>query len=233
MTYSKSWWLLSGLSYVGPYPEVDELVKLNFYRNNDIELVKGLINYNEEPYHQYITHYKEFLDDLSVSDQNSFNDKIVELVNGSTIGKSLDRFFSMTRLMKAGKKQGHKEVIINGHLYSRELFDVLVSYEMEWPNNGTFAYDMANLVLLIKLGVGLDLCQIGKAEETLEMVVDQIKERYDDAKSFCTDAVIARTVHLKYLKTIKRKRGIPSEDYVLSIGYYSILQYVADIWEPS
>lgn len=178
---TEKWWLLSGLSYIGPQPEVDAMQMTGFYKKMNDENLIYYIEYNHAPYDQYKQHFLDFLEDMAVVDQNSFNGKVIELLNGSTFGKTMDRFYAMSRLMKSDKKNDTNEVLISGHLYSRALFDALVAYEVHWPIDGLLAYDMCNLVLLLKIGLGMEFCSQEKADATMEQIIDRVSEEYDDA----------------------------------------------------
>ncbi len=219
-------WLLSGLSYIGPRPDLDRLTETGFYKKGTSDLIPATLDIDSSVFRTYKQQYIDFLKDMAVEDKQSFYLKINDLMEGPEDEKILNRFYGVCRILPKAIKEGTGEVVIHGHHYTRKVFDVFKEYESLWPLEGVFAYDMCNLILLLRIGQSKGYIDEEKALVYLEKAIAKIRKKYTTLKTFARDAVICRRIYLAYLEAIESPRKLPDMDKTLVMAYYGLFEYL-------
>lgn len=222
-------WLLSlsVVSLMGPKCDVDYLVANGFYKKNDNfqEGIERHIYLDREKYRVYVDRAHQFLEILEIKDARSFEKKMDELLDGSEFALNMETMLQLGRTMDMESRSNQGTVIVNNHPYLFELFETLMTFEFQWPKYGMRAYELANAVMLLRLGVDLDYIdrtRQGYYFEDIQLRLDKIFENYKD---FGQAAIIGGVVHSKYLELISNGTNKIEWNDVLSIAYYGIWQY--------
>ncbi len=219
-------WLLSGISYLGPYPDIDRLTDLGFYKKKTLGDIPIRVDIEDSRYLNYKQQYTDFLQDMEVVDRESFYSKVNELLDGSEQDEFLGHFYGISRILTEYIKDSSKELVVNGHHYSRKVVNVLNDFEKIWPSMGSFAYDLCNLVLLLRLGVSKTYMNEEEARVYMSKIIHRMKASYKSIKNFARDAVICRRIHLSYLEAIDSSRSLPFDEKTLVIAYYGLFSYL-------
>ncbi len=98
----------------------------------------------------------------------------------------------------------------------------MTPYKFNFPKNGLMAYDMANLILLLRIGVNKAYLSEEEQLEYLEQILHKIKQAYSSFKQFGIDAAIGRNIHIKYISIIRTGEITWEQKGALSIAFYSV-----------
>jgi hypothetical protein len=137
----------------------------------------------------------------------------------------------MEALMQIGKTMSHddrldyKTLLINGHPYLKASFDEVMKYEFHWPKEGLLAFNISNVIMLLRLGTSEGYLDEGLQMEWLEKVHTILQASYTNYKDFGRDALIGRELYLHYIHKIKGKQSCFQNKMILSLAYYGLWQY--------
>lgn len=231
MDRTKLQWLLSLslLSLLGPKSDVDKLVQSGFYKKpgqGKPELTLN-ISIDDPIYNKYETEIHSFLDKMNVSDKESYHLKVKELISGSLFNKNLDKMMTLGQLMPYSQRDNQKTMVVNKHPYSKQFFDKVMLYEFRWPLNGLYAYDIANVMMLLRLGVEQGFLIEEDQIVYLEQVLTKFLGKFIDYKIFGEECSIGRELHVYRLKHTRSVQVVEDQEQLLSIAYYGVWQYLS------
>lgn len=233
MTDNELQWLLSlsMVSLMGPRCDIDSLTDRGFYKNpaKMDEFLEQNILLDRERFSCFTEPAGKFLQALEVNSPRSFEKKMNELIDGSAFRTNMDRMIRQGRMMSLEQRRIKKAVIVNEHPYLYDLFETVMSYEFHWPEHGLQAYELANAVMLLRLGVGLeyiDKTRQGYYMDDIMLKLNKMKLSYRD---FGRDAVIGGIIHSKYLELISNGRVKTEWDDVLKIAWFGCWQHFQEM----
>ncbi len=220
-------WLLSlsAMSLLGPKLDIDGLASKGFYkkpRGGQELFAKDLIagNQVDEELLQC------FLEGLGVADREQFYDVLDRSISRSEFAKNIERLMQLGRTMNAVDREKRQTFIINGHPYLYEIFEEVMSYEFHWPKEGFLAYDLANAVMLVRVGIGLGYMDEELQSGYLERLAPLAQKVFEDYRSFGRDAAVGRQIHSNYLLQTGAGKMTSVQTDVLGMAYYSLWQYM-------
>ena len=229
-------WLLSLslLSLLGPKCDIDFLSSKGFFKKNS-EIPELLLNisYNESVFVKYKTEIQSFLDLMNVSDKDSFKIKMEELVQGTLFSKNMDKMMLLGKMMTKEERENRDAIIVNKHHYNKAFFNEVLLYEFRWPKEGLYAYDLANGVMLLRLGVELGYIIEEDQYDYLNTFKDKYYDQFTSYEGFGRDVMIGRNLHISHLKSIRSAKVIEDQEQLLSIAYYGMWQYLETSEESS
>lgn len=229
MTQDQQQWLLSlsAISQLGPEMDVDHLSSKGFYRKikSGVAYIDRHIDISKKPYKNYTKEIDNYLKIWQVRDKVSFISTVEELIQGSDFGVNMHRLVEIGRMMTLKDRMNKQTFLINGHPYLFDLFEYVMVYEHHFPQDGFLAYDIANAIMLLRLGLGK--AYISEKEQTnyFDTILEKGTGRYSSYKQFGTDATIARNIHEKQLNVIDSSPKTKDFKPYLSIAYYGIWQW--------
>lgn len=225
-------WLLSLslLSLLGPKVDIDFLTSRGFYGKSK-EKPDLLLNISIEEgvFLKYKGEIQSFLNVMNVSDKESYKNKLDELVHGSLFTKNMDKMMMLGKMMTPVEREEMTTISVNKHPYNKSFFEQVLLYEFRWPKEGLCAYDLANTVMLLRLGIELGYIIEEDQYEYLNLLKDKYYDQFSTYKSFGRDVMIGRNLHVIHLKNIRSVDVIQDQQELLSIAYYGMWQYLETI----
>lgn len=233
MTEQENQWILSLslVSLMGPRCDVDLLMLKGFYKKGQQldDLLERNIYLERDTFSAYKDGAHMFLEALGVTDARSFEKKMDQLIDGSEFATNMERMLQFGRMMDEESRHQKRTIIVNDHPYLYELFETLMSFEFHWPANGLKAYELANAVMLLRLGVDLEYIDTARQGYYFEDIHLRVEKIFIDYKTYGQEAVIGGIIHSKYLEMISNGKIDVKWDEVLSIAYYSIWQHYEEM----
>ncbi len=223
MTDKERQWMLSlsALSLLGPRCDVGRLISLGYYKmalNEPFEWPFGVVATEGVD----VEMLSAYLEELGISDAASFEEKLSEWYEGTGFIGNVKKLMQLGKTMGADRRQVAKSVIINGFPYMYDFFEQLMKYEFYWPKHQLDAYEVANSVMLIRVGYVKEWLTESKGEELLQGLFEKAKECFEDYESFGKEAIIGREIHCAYLKHIGSKSSVVTQSEVWPIAQYSL-----------
>lgn len=221
-------WLLSlsVLSLLGPKPDIDRLTAQGFYKkpSSGGRLFSKDLDTKDQINQGLIQGY---LEDMGITDREKFYQVLDAAISGSEFGHNIERLMQLGKTMNVVDREKKQSFIMNGHPYLYETFEEVMTYEFHWPKEGFFAYDLANAIMLVRLGLGLEYMDEDLQSDYLERLQPLAKKVFESYKTFGCDAAIGRSIHCKYLQQVGAGKMTTHEKEVLAMAYYSLWQYMA------
>ena len=226
MLASEEQWLLalSVMSLIGPKWDVDRLKKKGFFKKT--EQVQKPLDMNLEGDSTYDSQVEAFLEIFDIDHREKYYLILDALLEGSNFAKDMARLMQIGKSMGKVDREKRQSFFVNGRLYLYDSFRVLMAYEFHWPKHGLRAYDIANGLMLLRIGRGLGYIEDDEIDNYCQKYYDVAKEIFKDWSSFGEAAELGRQVHCKYLSTIGTGKLLTGEKNYLSIAYYSIWKHM-------
>lgn len=218
---------LSTMSILGPRYDIDSMMGDGFYKSGAMKyhLDKDLST-DKATFGKYSQQISSFISNFGINDRNSYIEKIEELLEGSSFSSNMDKLFQLSRMMSVEERGNVDTILVNRSPYPKIMIDTVLDYELHWPLQGLIAYDIANGIMLLRLGIHLGYIdselQMGYFTKFLEI----LKGEYTNYHDFGVDACIGRNLHICTLE-LTRNNQLPKEILsVLSECYFGIWQYI-------
>lgn len=223
-------WLLSLslLSLLGPKCDIDKLVQSGFYKKGNTQKPEFSLNIDiaDSIYSNHKKEIHSFLDKMNVVDKDSFHQKVRELLDGSLFSTNIDKMMTLGQLMSYADRVNITTMFVNKHPYNKDFFNHVMTYEFRWPINGLYAYDIANVMMLLRLGIEEGFLIEEDQYQYLEEVLNKFKDKFVDYKKFGEECSIGRELHVYRLKATRSVEVIEDQEQLLSIAYYGVWQYL-------
>lgn len=234
MTDAEQQWLLclSTSSLLGAKSDIDALSAKGFYKKPDkfktpLDLDVGLENPIYKKNEPIIL---AFLTIFEIEKRQSFYQKLDHFIEGSAFAKNMNRLMQVGKAMDEVEREKKETFVINGHPYLHEGFQVLMTYEFHWPKHGLRSYDLANALMLIRLGSSLGYMDEEAQLDYLLKINEALEPIYETSKSFGESAEIGRQIHCKYLKSMGMGKELSGQNDVFSMVYYSVWKNIMHLW---
>lgn len=228
MTNQQLQWLLSlsSISLVGPGYDLDILEAKGFYKKGPKEEMyfDRYIDSDRKCFDAYKEHFESFLNDLYVEDRRSYLKKVNELCNGSEFSSNLTKLVNIGRTLSLEDRLKEQPYIINGRLYFYDMFELVMTYEYNWPDVGLEAYDIANAIMLLRMGRYLDY--LDDDEQMFKLEELYIKASKYDYKTFGQAANIGREIHIRMLDEVLHTSTIYESSLALAACHYGIWDHM-------
>jgi len=226
LTQREVQWLLSlsELSLLGPQCDLDAISTkgiLGKFKSTQSEL-ELCIFMNKEPFLTHKSKILRFLEEFSITNALSFEGKIVELLNGSQSSKNIEQLVLLMKLMDHNDYDQKKMLCVNGYTFSQSIKEYIKNFEFHWPKEGFLAYDLANTIMLLRLGVGLGYIDTDKQKEYFEQIFPIAKSIFISYQQFGQDATIGRNIHIHHLKNSRNNDIVFEQKGVFAMAYYGI-----------
>lgn len=223
-------WLLSlsAISYAGPVADLEALTNKGFYKKGGgiLNLLDKDILVHREPYIKCKPAIEGMQEDLDIHDRNSFYAALDAMVEGWDFAADMHQMMVLGRTLDGRNRDRKRSFLINGHPYLYELFKEVMKYEFHWPKQGLLAYEIANGVMLGRLGVSMGFMDEDIQQDYFDKLFEKVKDNYKGYRTFGTDAAIGRHIHIRHLEIISNTKVSTDKRHVLSKAYYGIWQYL-------
>lgn len=218
---------LSVLSLIGPRWDIEYLSGCGLYKKGSSETCDLVLNmgHTTEGFGPYENILKTFLQGLGIVDQETYTDRLKELIGGTVFSLHMDQMLQLGRGMNQQQRNQLGSIHIGTHPYARDLFNEVMSYEFHWPAEGLKAYDIANAVMLLRVGISLGYLDETQQSAYLEWLFMEVESLFMTYKAFGEAAVIGRNIHLKHLDIIGVETSLLDNEWILSMAYHSL-------WSP-
>jgi len=223
MTETDIEWLvsLSLISLLGPKGDVDFLKTSGFYKKTE-----GMKPELAQTYEGDADMIQHFLEALRIVDRDSYLAKLKELLEGSGFSANAKKLLQLGRTLGVVERELPKSYMINGHPYMYDFLEVVMQYEFHWPKEGLRPLDVANYVMLLRVGRGRAWLMGTAYKEALEAVLPLAKEVFDNYESFGKDSALGRQIYCDYLRLVGESSPMIHQKDVLRVAYYSVWQYM-------
>lgn len=217
----------SNMSVLGPRYDIDELARQGFYKKcGSIHHLEKNIPIHDLKYGAYIQELKSYLSSLEIGNRDQFMQRLDEFLEGSVFNINMNKLMQVGRMMSTTQRQSEDFFVINHHPYPRMLLDELMQYRNHWPLQGLLAFDIANGLLLLRVGIALDYLDDEIQSNYFDKFYGLLCDEYQSFHEFGIDAAIGRNMWIcsqALNKNDKLPEYVPS---VLSECYYGIWQYI-------
>lgn len=222
---------LSAVSYVGPLYDVMDLTGKGFYKkktkeNMDLDLHISMF---EEPFNSNSKAYDKMIKTFNIKDNKSYGLLMEELLKGWELTKAFENLFQITKLLSQEERLKKKAIATNGYVFSYKFYQKVKIYEFHIGKRGLMAYDLANMILLLRLGVNMDYIAPTKQMDYLEKVLEKVESNFDSFRQFGEEAIIGRNIHLLYKELESNQPNPEKKDGLLSVAYYSIWNHLIEM----
>lgn len=226
-------WLLSlsSMSLLGPSCDVEDLTLKGFYKKSAgyINMLDKNILLDKQPFSKYASVIQGIFNYFNINDQESYIQKLEEMIGGQGFTKNVDQLLQLGRTMSLSERNRRRSIVINGQFYFFEMFEEVMKYEFVWPKEGLVAYDLANVILLLRLGTSAGyLTNEGQQQyfDKLHIFATNIFTSYE---VFGYNANIGRKLQLKHMALIRNNLSMLDQNSAFNMSYFSIWQYIENV----
>jgi hypothetical protein len=230
MTNQELQWLLSlsVMSLLGPQFDLAILADKGFYKKYKKEELYFELNMNENIHHyrNFEKMIQSFIDDFHIEDRDSYIDKVEALINGSDFSVNMTKLLHIGRTMSNESREIRRPFVINSRLYFYDVFEIVMNFDMEWPKEGLDAYDIANGVMLLRLGVSLGYIYEEEQMTYLEKLFHKAEDVFVDYLTFGKAADVARQVDILSTEAVVNSKIVFHRQLVLEAVYLGIWKHL-------
>lgn len=230
MTSKEMQWVLSlsCLSLLGPKCDIDDVKLKGFYKKciGYISFLETNIDFRKESFKSYEKAIKEIYSYYDIVDAISYTNKIEELIGGSIFASNMERLLQLGRTMTLAERANRRPIVISGHLFFYEMFEMVMKYEFHWPKKGLVAYDLASAIMLLRTGVIFGYLTPEIQNDYFEKVLSITSEHFKSFEQFGIEAEIGRKIQLRWMALVNNNLSNVESSFVLEMSYYGIWQYI-------
>lgn len=225
MEENKRNWILSlsCVSFMGPYYDIEQIKKSGFYKNieeNELKIDLPILKSTKCYGHTIESAF-------GISNINGINELLSYMYNNGGIAMDLFDLYKKYRTYDIIRRKSYATVKIRYNSYKGTVLKDLFNLEDVMPEKGLSAYEIANLIMLVRYSERYGGLSDAVKNSILERVAMWVLDNYTSYEEFGRDAAIGRQVHMQFLRTHYNKSRKKFIKPVLAISYYSIWQYIS------